>query len=387
MKLAHVADPHLGYRSGHRNGPGGINQRELDVALAFTRVVDDVIACGPDCVLLAGDLFHSIRPTNAATLHAYRQLRRLREALPEAPVVLIAGNHDTPNSSDVGSPLRILGEIGIHIATSQGADFYFRELDLLVRAVPHAALLAPERPPFTAHGDARYQVLTLHGEAEGTFAPTDELEYGGAFLPKAALLDGGWDYVALGHYHVTHGIGPACWYAGAPEHVSSNIWGELEDQAARGLTGKGWLLVDLDAHTIERRTVELARQVLDLEPIQGAGLTPAELDHAIANRAAAQPIDGQIVRLRVYDVDIATKRQLDHAALRQLQARALSFQLDVRKPETIVLAGRRELRRKPLTTVVAEHLAAYELSPGVDRAAFLRAGAELMDATEREAVA
>ena len=66
MKLAHIADSHLGIRQYHRQTPTGINQREADVANAFRGVIDDVIAQHPDVVVIAGDLFHSVRPTNAA---------------------------------------------------------------------------------------------------------------------------------------------------------------------------------------------------------------------------------------------------------------------------------------------------------------------------------
>ncbi|MCU0621560.1 MAG: metallophosphoesterase [Gemmatimonadales bacterium] len=99
MKLAHLADPHLGIRQYHRLTPAGINQREADVANAFRAAIDDVIAVRPDAVVVAGDLFHAVRPSNAAIVFAFRQFQRLREALPAAPVVLIAGNHDTPRRS------------------------------------------------------------------------------------------------------------------------------------------------------------------------------------------------------------------------------------------------------------------------------------------------
>ena len=35
MRIAHLADLHLGYRQYHRQNPNGINQREADVANAF----------------------------------------------------------------------------------------------------------------------------------------------------------------------------------------------------------------------------------------------------------------------------------------------------------------------------------------------------------------
>ncbi|HTC24368.1 MAG TPA: metallophosphoesterase, partial [Gemmatimonadales bacterium] len=96
MKLAHIADPHLGARQYHRQTPSGINQREADVAHAFRTAIDDVIAARPDAVIVAGDLFHTVRPTNAAIVFAFAQFQRLREALPDAAMVLVAGNHDTP---------------------------------------------------------------------------------------------------------------------------------------------------------------------------------------------------------------------------------------------------------------------------------------------------
>ena len=75
VKLAHIADPHLGARQYHRLTSSGINQREADVAQAFRAAVDGVIAERPDVVVVAGDLFHTVRPTNAAIVFG-RLVRR-----------------------------------------------------------------------------------------------------------------------------------------------------------------------------------------------------------------------------------------------------------------------------------------------------------------------
>ena len=46
MRLVHLADIHLGFRQYQRQTPGGINQREHDVALSLKRVIDLTrIAC------------------------------------------------------------------------------------------------------------------------------------------------------------------------------------------------------------------------------------------------------------------------------------------------------------------------------------------------------
>ncbi|MDH3455727.1 MAG: metallophosphoesterase, partial [Gemmatimonadota bacterium] len=63
MKLAHLADVHLGFRQYHRLTANGINQREADVASAFRNVIEGVIAAAPDLVIIAGDLFNSVRPS------------------------------------------------------------------------------------------------------------------------------------------------------------------------------------------------------------------------------------------------------------------------------------------------------------------------------------
>src|SRR3954470_17552441 len=134
VKVAHLADPHLGARQYHRQTSGGINQREADVARAFRLTVDGVIAAEPDAVVIAGDLFHSVRPSNSAIVFAFHQFQRLREALPGAPIVLIAGNHDTPRSVETGSILRLFEELGVDVAGDEARRFVYPELDLSVLA-------------------------------------------------------------------------------------------------------------------------------------------------------------------------------------------------------------------------------------------------------------
>src|SRR3954462_13752971 len=107
MRLVHLADIHLGFRQYQRQTPAGINQREADVAASMRRVIDKVIELKPDLVLIAGDVFHTVRPTNPAILHAFIQFSRLTASLPGTRVVMVAGNHDTPRSAETGSILKL----------------------------------------------------------------------------------------------------------------------------------------------------------------------------------------------------------------------------------------------------------------------------------------
>jgi hypothetical protein len=388
VKIAHIADPHLGIRQYHRLTASGINQREADIAQAFRLAIDGVIEARPQAVVVAGDLFHSVRPTNAAIVFAFRQFQRLREALPDVPVVLIAGNHDTPRSTETGSILRLFEEVGVDVAADEPRRFVYPALDLAVLAVPHQSLVGSARPVLEPEGQARYQVLLLHGEVEGVF-PFDRsgLEYGGALLGMREVTGGGWSYVALGHYHVQHRVAPRVWYAGSLEYVSPNLWGELIDEIDHGLTGKAWLLADLDRGTAERRPVPLAREILDLEPLEGDGLSAAALDAQIALRIATVPggVHDKIVRQLVHNVPRHVARELDHAAIRALKADALHFHLDLRRPEVHRVVGvGAPGRRQTLPELVRHFLEHRPLPAELDREAFVRLGEALMDGIERD---
>ena len=388
MRLAHLADPHLGVRQYHRQTPSGINQREADVARAFRLAVDGLIAARPDAVLVAGDLFHSVRPTNAAIVFAFKQFQRLREALPAAPVVLVAGNHDTPRSAETGSILRLFEELGVDVAVDEARRLEYPALDLSVLAVPHHALVSTELPLLRPEGGARHQVMVLHGEIEGVL-PTQRhtVEYGGALIGLRELAPEAWSYIALGHYHVQHEVAPHTWYSGSLEYVGTNIWGELADEAEQGVRGKGWLLADLAEGTVTREPVPASRPIIDLEPIRGEGLGAEALDRAIEERLRAIPggVTDRIVRLRVYDVLRHVARELDHAAIRAYKAEALHLHLDIRRPEVQRTVGVGSPgRRQTLPELVRNYLGGRPLPAELDREEFVRLGGELMDAVERD---
>jgi hypothetical protein len=386
LKLAHLADLHLGFRQFERQTPRGGNQREADVAEAFRRVVDDLIGERPNLVLLAGDIFHSVRPTNAAILFLFQQLQRLRAALPSAPVIMIAGEHDTPRSVETSTILRLYEALGVDVVLEQARRLTYSSLDCSVLAVPHQALLQPERPALRPQRGTTFNVLALHGEVPGVGERRGTLEYGGAPIPLPDLAPAQWDYIALGHYHVAHSVAPNTWYAGSIEYVSPNPWGQLQDEEEYGLRGKGYLLVHMPGARVEFRRAPLARHHVDLPPIEGEGLTARELDERIAAvvAGAKPPIDEQVARLVLFDVSRGTARALDHAAVRSYKARALHFQLDVRRPTAPrVQAPGTPGRRQTIPETVREFLERRPLDADLDRADLVRLGVEYVDQAGR----
>ena len=389
MKIAHLADVHLGFRQFQRLDASGVNQREADVAAAFRRAIDAVVARRPDAVLIAGDLFHSVRPTNRAIIEAFTGLRRLRAALPDAPVALIAGNHDTPRSVEAGSILKLMSALGVDVVDDATRRLHYPALDLSVLAVPHAALYGERRSAeWRRDAGARYNVLMLHPEIPGLF-PEGVTDYGGARVDLAELGGAGggpFDYVALGHYHIVHEAAPRIWYSGSLEYTSPNIWGERREEHRRGLT-KGFRVVDLDAGTAERVDLEPPRRVWDFEWLDAEGLTAQELDAAIKARLAELPfpIEGAVVRLVVRNVPRALAQALDHDALRAYRAAALHFHLDLRRPDP----DRRKVgtggpgTHQSLTDRVAEYLRRRPLDADLDREELVALGRRYLDEVER----
>ena len=397
MKLAHLADLHLGFRQFDRQTPKGANQREVDVAEVFKRAVDDILEQKPELIVVAGDLFHSVRPTNAAILYCFRQLHRLRTGLPGTPIVVIAGEHDTPRSTETGSILRLYEALGVEIAVEEARRIVFPALDCAVLAVPQQALAKADRPALRPEaGGPTRNVLVTHGVYGGLGEERGTVEYGGAELSRELLAPEKWDYIALGHYHTAQSVATDAWYSGSLEYLPPNPWGQLQDEAAqrtsakgkRERTGKGYLLVDLPGARVTFRPIAPARRHIDLPPIQAAGLNAKELDAQIAERVSAAKIDDQIVRLLVWNVERAVARDLDHAAIRGYKARALNFQLDLRRPDAQRTSGDATsagpgARRQTLTETVRDFLGRRPLDAELNRETFVQLGVEYLEAAAR----
>ncbi len=383
LKIAHLADLHLGFRQFDRQTPKGGNQREADVAQAFSRAVDDLLEQRPHLVVIAGDIFHSVRPTNPAILFLFQQLQRLRVGLPDTPLVLVAGDHDTPRTSETGSILKLYEAVGAEVVLDAPRRLVFSKLDCAVLAVPHQALMSPERPALRPErGGPTINVLVTHGQFSSLGEARGTMDYGGAPLSLEDLAPPAWDYIALGHYHVTHAVADNARYAGSLEYLPPNPWGQLQDQAERGVKGKGYLLVELPGLRVTERYVTPARQHVELEPIRAAGLTAKQIDEQVAAavKQSKPPIDHNVARLLVWDVARATAHDLDHQAIRGYKARALHFQLDIRRPEERYRVGiGAPARRQTLPETVKDFLSRRLLDADVPRDEFVRTGVEYVE--------
>ena len=378
MRLVHLADIHLGFRQYQRQTPLGINQREADVAISLRRVLDKVIELRPELVLIAGDVFHTVRPPNPAILHAYLEFSRIVKALPDTRVLMVAGNHDTALTAETSSILKLFSSLGIDVVERAPKRFTLHEQDLSILAVPD---IPNEIDQFKLEPDpaAKYNVLLLHGEVEGVIPRYGErLDRAPMKLSRRDLNAESWDYIALGHYHVYRKVEPNAFYSGSLDYTSTNPWGEMAEERSSGHGSKGIIEYDLVAKTHTFHPIPPLRRWEDLNPISGGGLSAAALDEAIRESVASCEggIEDKIVRLVVRDVPRHIVRELDHKALRELKRKALHFNFDTRRPEIMrPVAGQAAPgRRASLADTVREKLQTRVLTEDIDRAALVELG-------------
>jgi exonuclease SbcD len=315
-------------------------------------------------------VFHSVRPPNGAIIFMFGQLQRLRQSLPEAKIVMVSGDHDTPRSVDAGVILPLFRALGLQVAASGPERFPLAE-GVLLTAVPKlAAHSVPDPEPGTRN------VLLIHGSVLGYGAPRPEP--GDIDTGKLA----GWDYVAMGHYHVCAQVAPNAWYSGAVEYTTTDPWYEVAEETRRhGGPAKGWLSLELGGEP-EFRRVGPARPHFDLGTLDCSAMAAAEADRVIFGVIDGTDIAGAVARLRVV-IGRQVRRDLDHAGMRERKARALNLNVEMREAASVAaLQERRHETFRQLDEVLRSTLEGRQLPEGVDRAEFVRTGMQYFDATE-----
>jgi DNA repair exonuclease SbcCD nuclease subunit len=115
FSFVHVADLHLGYSQY------GLEIRREDFDRAFQELVDKTIELKPDFMIMAGDLFHNARPSNATLESVIKNFSRLHEA--DIPVLTVDGSHDSAPNIITGTILNPLDSAGLiyHLPKHKGA--------------------------------------------------------------------------------------------------------------------------------------------------------------------------------------------------------------------------------------------------------------------------
>ena len=258
MKLIHLSDLHLGKRVGE------VSMLE-DQAYILDRVLDIVDGAGPDALLIAGDVYDkSVPSAEAVTLFDDFLCRLARRKL---PVLVISGNHDSPERLAFGS--RLMEGAGVHLSpvydgnvkpitlTDEHGPVDFWLLPFLKPA--HLRRFYPEET-IDSYTDAvgaaiahmnidpsRRNVLLCHQFVTGAATcESEDLIVGGTDNVDAAVFDG-FDYVALGHLHGPQNVGSSrIRYCGTPLKYSFSEASQYKSVTVAELGEKG----DLTLHTV-----------------------------------------------------------------------------------------------------------------------------------------
>ena len=375
MRIAHIADPHLGYRAYNRITSQGINRREADVFKAFQSALAKVAEIQPDLIVIAGDLFHVVRPSNLTIQHAFREFAALRSKT-DAPVVIIGGNHDSPRSADTGCILDLLANLpGIHVAHSEYVQVKLADLDTSVfclchRALPHVSSLKIEPDPAS-----KRNILLAHGTVEGVIRHAYDLYE----LSRSQVITDAWDYIAFGHYHCFTELAPNAFYAGSLEYTSTSIWSETQVK-------KGFIEYDLDERKLVKFHTIDTRDVIDLRPVDANGVPADELNTMIEHRIASieDGHDDKIIRLVVENLPRSVQADLDFTLVRRIRAEALHFELQLRPPSRSSRSGdaRDAGVAKPLEEEWEDFAKAYDAPGGVERDRLVTLGRDYLASQE-----
>ncbi|MBS7623428.1 exonuclease SbcCD subunit D [Candidatus Bathyarchaeota archaeon] len=148
--------------------------RRRDHLLCFEEVMKYAEQNRPDILLVAGDLFDSVRPSNHSRARLMQDFKSLSEK--GIKIFLVSGHHDTPKSVEEGvSPLAVYGNSGYAVffqnpSEPTKAKMKIGQLELSVLGLSYNPLLQARQDPLTgldlrAEGDIR--IFVTHYPIEG----------------------------------------------------------------------------------------------------------------------------------------------------------------------------------------------------------------------------
>jgi hypothetical protein len=378
MKIAHFSDTHLGYRAYERLSPTGVNQREADVFQTFQRVLSSISEHQVDLVLHTGDFFHMVRPSNHTIVQAFNALAQFQKKRDYAPFVIVAGNHETPRTSDAGCILRLIGNPegtgnipNVYVFIDHiSARLLSPRCEILV--VPDRGLPQVPETRLVPQSQADTRILALHGLTSPLKIPEPEINLQDLHLSQ-------WTYVALGGYHIRSQVGSNAAYPGSTDYTSSNIWEETKHP-------KGWLLIETEPFQITFVEVKPARPAYDLPVIDARGLSGEEIAERIMQNAVWDPEEMPMVRQKVIGASPSARREIPAECLRTLKARSLYYLLDVSTTSTPSTPLPRSSSHPSASLLQewGEFVNRWECPPTITRQELLQAGMELLKEAQDE---
>ncbi len=244
MKIFHLSDLHIGKQLN------GYSLKENQEAV-LNQIVDYAATQHPDVVLISGDIYDKTAPSGEAYTMFGNFLEALSGIKPEVTVLIIAGNHDSPERLSYASAFLERHRIHLSVFPPRNQEEYLKKVVLRDENGPvnfyllpflkpgYVRQLFPDNQPNgyesairvvlereTIDAGERNILLSHQFYAAGNKDPeTCESEQavimaGGLDRVDASVLSG-FDYIALGHLHGSQKVGKASIrYCGTPYKYS-----------------------------------------------------------------------------------------------------------------------------------------------------------------------
>lgn len=295
VRIAHLADTHLGYRQYN------LEERENDIYDVLEEIGDKILEEKVDIVIHSGDLFDSSRP-RTKTYYVFKKfLKRLNG---RTKFFAVLGDHDRPKARGMpphklfDDQIRTLGVTG----TAEHQEVNINGEKILIVGISnlsrsYSALLADELKKLENIEQTCPKILVMH-QAIDKFLPfEDAWEIAFTSLPKT------FDYYALGHLHArtkaSCGEGELA-YPGSSEIIKSDEIPSWEK------SGKGFLIVDIEDEEVKVTDVNLER----IRPQVRGKIDYSNLDYEIEELVRSLSFDEKlpIIHIRVEGKEIDRQR-------------------------------------------------------------------------------
>lgn len=267
MKLLHFSDLHIGMENYTKFDPEtGLSTRLLDFFKTFDFIVEKAFEEQVDAVVFAGDAYKT-RDPNPTQQRGFGE--RIAKLAKKIPVVLVVGNHDTPNAEGKANTLDIYSALEIE-------NVWVSRKPEILQIPTKSGILQVVTLPWLHKNDYKvvaeqlkllYEKIQLnspaiflsHCEVEGASYGSEKglAIANDVTIPLPLLQDKRLAYVALGHIHKHQVLSkdPLIVYSGSPERID---FGEEKED-------KGVILVEISPSKTNYKFIPTnARQFLTI---------------------------------------------------------------------------------------------------------------------------
>ncbi|MFB0523622.1 MAG: exonuclease SbcCD subunit D [Candidatus Bathyarchaeia archaeon] len=240
MKIALSADFHLDMRQFNNQ------QRWMDFLDAFVKVTRKVQELKADAYVMAGDIFHKYRPHPGIVRRFLKEISIL-----DCPVILIRGNHDSPQilfERHGGDTLHLIRDVSKTIYLNRKNPSYVIE-NICFIGLGYVSFNAPQeiaRYIQNVKTSADTRIGVFHQLLDYPGVPENRAEVSRGFLKGLEL-----DYILRGHYHVAYsetGLfnpgSPEYWAFDQAEQVTVNL--DNEKETVEPAKKRGFYIIDTD---------------------------------------------------------------------------------------------------------------------------------------------